>query len=115
VQVHELVGDVKGRTCLLVDDMIDTAGTIVAAAKALKENGAGRVIVAATHAIFSAPAVERLSGDSVDEVLVTNTLPISADKMFDKLTVISIAPLIARAIEAVFSDDSVSSIFPGHA
>jgi len=73
VQVHELVGDVKGRTCLLVDDMIDTAGTIVAAAKALKENGAGRVIVAATHAIFSAPAVERLSGDSVDEVLVTNT------------------------------------------
>jgi len=115
VQVHELVGDVKGRTCLLVDDMIDTAGTIVAAAKALKENGAGRVIVAATHAIFSAPAVERLSGDSVDEVLVTNTLPIPADKMFDKLTVISIAPLIARAIEAVFSDDSVSSIFPGHA
>ena len=115
VQVHELVGDVKGRTCLLVDDMIDTAGTIVAAAKALKDNGAGRVIVAATHAIFSAPAVERLSGDSVDEVLVTNTLPISADKMFDKLTVISIAPLIARAIEAVFSDDSVSSIFPGHA
>ena len=115
VQVHELVGDVKGRTCLLVDDMIDTAGTIVAAARALKENGAGRVIVAATHAIFSAPAVERLSSDAVDEVVVTNTLPISEDKRFEKLTVLSVAPLIARAIEAVFSDDSVSSIFPGHA
>ena len=115
VQVHELVGDVKGRTCLLVDDMIDTAGTIVAAARALKENGAGRVIVAATHAIFSDPAVERLSSDAVDEVVVTDTLPIPADKRFEKLTVLSIAPLIARAIAAVFSDDSVSSIFPGHA
>ena len=115
VQVHELVGDVKGRTCLLVDDMIDTGGTIVAAAKALKENGAGRVIVAATHAVFSGPAVERLSADPVDEVLVTNTLPITPDKQFDSLTVLSIAPLIARAIGAVFSDDSVSSIFPGHA
>ena len=100
---------------MLVDDMIDTGGTIVAAAKALKENGAGRVIVAATHAVFSGPAVERLSADPVDEVLVTNTLPITPDKQFDSLTVLSIAPLIARAIGAVFSDDSVSSIFPGHA
>ncbi|MFM5905486.1 MAG: ribose-phosphate diphosphokinase [Micrococcales bacterium] len=115
VQVHELVGDVKGRTCLLVDDMFDTGGTIVAAAKALKENGAGRVIVAATHAVFSGPAVERLSADPVDEVLVTNSLPITPDKQFESLTVLSIAPLIARAIGAVFSDDSVSSIFPGHA
>jgi ribose-phosphate pyrophosphokinase len=115
VSVHELVGDVEGRTCLLVDDMIDTAGTIVAAAKALKDNGAARVIVAATHAVFSNPAVERLSGDAVDEVIVTNTLPITPDKMFDKLTVMSIAPLIAKAIHAVFDDDSVNSLFPGHA
>ena len=115
VQVHELVGDVKGRTCLLVDDMIDTAGTIVAAAKALKDNGAAHVIVAATHAIFSDPAVERLSGDSVDSVVVTNTLPLPEDKRFEKLTVLSVAPLIAQAIEAVFSDDSVSRFFPGHA
>lgn len=115
VSVHELVGDVRGRTCLLVDDMIDTAGTIVAAARALKENGAGRVIVAATHAVFSSPAVERLSGPEVDEVVVTNTLPITPDKMFDKLTVLSIAPLIAKAIHAVFDDDSVNSLFPGHA
>jgi len=115
VQVHELVGEVEGRTCLLVDDMIDTAGTIVAAAKALKDNGAAKVIVAATHAIFSNPAVERLSSDAVDSVVVTNTLPIPAEKQFEKLTVLSIAPLIASAIEAVFSDDSVSRFFPGHA
>jgi ribose-phosphate pyrophosphokinase len=115
VEAHELVGDVKGRTCLLVDDMIDTAGTIVAAAQALKNNGAARVIVAATHAVFSAPAVERLSSGVVDEVIVTNTLPITREKQFDNLTVLSIAPLIAAAISAVFGDDSVNKLFPGHA
>ena len=115
VTAQEVVGDVEGRTCLLVDDMIDTAGTIVAAAAALKKNGAKRVIVAATHAIFSDPAVERLSGESVDAVVVTNTLPIPEEKRFETLTVLSIAPLIARAISAVFDDDSVSQIFPGHA
>ena len=115
VSSHELVGDVKGRTCLLVDDMIDTAGTIVAAAKALKDNGAKSVIVAATHAVFSNPAVERLSSGAVDHVIVTNTLPITPEKQFDNLTVLSIAPLIAAAISAVFSDDSVNKLFPGHA
>jgi len=115
VSAHELVGDVNGRTCLLVDDMIDTAGTIVAAAAALKKNGAARVIVAATHAVFSDPAVERLSGDAVDAVVVMDTLPIPEDKRFEKLTVLSVAPLIARAISAVFDDDSVSQLFPGHA
>jgi ribose-phosphate pyrophosphokinase len=113
VSVHELVGEVAGRTCLLVDDMIDTGGTIVAAAKALKENGASRVIVAATHAVFSEPAVERLSDGSIDSVVVTNTLPITPDKEFETLTVLSIAPLIAKAITAVFGDDSVTSLFPG--
>ena len=115
VEAHELVGNVKGRTCLLVDDMIDTAGTIVAAAQALKNNGAGRVIVAATHGVFSHPAVERLTSGVVDEVIVTNTLPIPRDKQFDNLTVLSIAPLIAAAISAVFGDDSVNKLFPGHA
>lgn len=113
VSVHELVGEVEGRTCVLVDDMIDTGGTIVAAAKALKENGAKRVIVAATHAVLSEPAVERLADPSVDAVLVTNTLPITPEKEFEKLTVLSIAPLIAKAISAVFGDDSVTSLFPG--
>ena len=115
VEAHELVGDVAGRTCLLVDDMIDTAGTIVAAAQALKANGAARVIVAATHGVFSHPAVERLSDPVIDSVVVTNTLPITPDKEFATLTVLSIAPLIAKAIAAVFYDDSVNSLFPGHA
>ena len=114
VQVNELVGEVEGRVCVLVDDMIDTAGTIVAAAKALRDNGAGRIIVASTHAVFSHPAVERLSGPDVDNVIVTNTLPIDASKQFEKLTVLSIAPLIARAISSVFNDDSVTSLFDGH-
>ncbi len=115
VEAHELVGDVSGRVCLLVDDMIDTAGTIVAAAKALKNNGASKVIVAATHAVFSHPAAERLSSGVVDEVVVTNTLPLRDDQRFDNLTVISIAPLVASAIKAVFGDDSVNKLFPGHA
>jgi len=114
VQVNELVGEVEGRVCILVDDMIDTAGTIVAAAKALRDNGAGRIIVAATHAVFSDPAVERLSGPDVDNVIVTNTLPIDKSKQFEKLTVLSIAPLISRAISSVFNDDSVTSLFDGH-
>jgi ribose-phosphate pyrophosphokinase len=113
VSVHELVGDVAGRICVLVDDMIDTGGTIVAAAKALKANGAAKVIVAATHAVFSDPAVERLSSAEVDQVLVTNTLPITPEKEFEKLEVLSIAPLIAKAIGAVFGDDSVTRLFPG--
>jgi ribose-phosphate pyrophosphokinase len=115
VQVNEIVGRVKGRDCLIVDDMIDTGGTILAAAQALKENGAARVIVAATHAVFSDPARERLSDPVIDAVVVTNTLPITPEKQFDSLTVLSIAPLIAKAIAAVFYDDSVNSLFPGHA
>jgi ribose-phosphate pyrophosphokinase len=95
--------------------MIDTGGTILAAAKALKENGAARVIVAATHAVFSPPASERLSDPVIDAVVVTNTLPITPDKEFETLHVLSIAPLIAKAIAAVFYDDSVNSLFPGHA
>ena len=115
VQVNEIVGLVEGRDCLIVDDMIDTGGTILAAAKALKENGASRVIVAATHAVFSAPATDRLSDPVIDAVVVTNTLPITPDKEFETLHVLSIAPLIAKAIAAVFYDDSVNSLFPGHA
>ena len=113
ISVHELVGEVEGRTCVLVDDMIDTGGTIVAAAQALKANGAKTVIVAATHAVFSDPAVQRLSDAAIDHVIVTNTLPIPPEKEFAKLTVLSIAPLISKAIRAVFGEDSVTSLFPG--
>ncbi|MDR1441625.1 MAG: ribose-phosphate diphosphokinase [Bifidobacteriaceae bacterium] len=114
VKVHELVGEVEGRTCVIVDDMIDTAGTIVQAAEALRQNGAGQVIVAATHAVLSGPAVERLKKSCILEVVVTDTLPIEEEKRFEKLTVLSIAPLIARAIREVFDDGSVTSLFDGN-
>jgi ribose-phosphate pyrophosphokinase len=114
VKVHEVVGDVAGRTCVLVDDMIDTAGTITQAAEALFENGAADVIVASTHAILSGPAVDRLRSSKISEVIVTNTLPIPEDRRFPQLTVLSIAPLIARAIREVFDDGSVTSLFDGN-
>lgn len=108
-----VIGEVSGKTCVLVDDMIDTAGTIVQAVDALHAHGATKVVVATTHPIFSDPAVERLSSADIDEVICTNTLPIPPEKQFDGLTVLSIAPLIARAIRAVFDDGSVTSLFDG--
>jgi ribose-phosphate pyrophosphokinase len=115
VTVNEIVGQVDGRVCLLVDDMIDTGGTIVKAAEALKASGAERVIVAATHAIFSHPAVERLQSEAIDEVVVTDTVPIPEIKRFPTLTILPIAPLLARAIHEVFEDGSVTSMFDGAA
>ncbi|WP_026341037.1 ribose-phosphate diphosphokinase [Actinomadura atramentaria] len=114
VKVFDVVGEVEGRTCVIVDDMIDTGGTIVKAADALFENGAAKVVVAATHGVLSGPAVDRLKNSRISEVVLTNTLPIPEEKQFDKLTVLSIAPLIARAINEVFSDGSVTSLFGGH-
>jgi len=115
VRVHEVVGAVEGRTCLVVDDMIDTAGTITQAADALLASGAAEVLVTATHAVLSGPAVDRLKNSRICEVVVTNTLPIPEERRFDKLTVLSIAPLIARAIHEVFEDGSVTSLFDGNA
>jgi ribose-phosphate pyrophosphokinase len=115
VSVHEIVGDVSGKVCLIVDDMIDTGGTIVKAAEALRSNGAIDVIVAATHAVFSGPAVELLSSGDLHRVIVTNTLPLPPEKRFERLEVLSIAPLIARAIHEVFEDGSVTSMFDGAA
>jgi len=115
VTVHEIVGEVEGRTCLLVDDMIDSGRTIVKAAEALKKNGAKGVIVAATHAVFSDPAFEILQDASIDQLVVTDTLPVPEEKRWDRITVLSIAPLIARAIHEVFDDGSVTSMFDGAA
>jgi ribose-phosphate pyrophosphokinase len=112
-KVQEVVGDVEGRICVLIDDMIDTGGTIVKASEALFDNGAQDVIVAATHAILSGPAVERFANSRVREVVVTDTLPIPDDRRFDKLTILPVAPLIARAIQEVFTDGSVTSMFEG--
>jgi ribose-phosphate pyrophosphokinase len=110
----KVVGEVEGQTCVVIDDMIDTAGTITKAVDALFAAGAKEVIVAATHAVFSGPAVDRLKASKVTEVVVTDSLPIEEDKRFDGLTVLSIAPLLARAIREVFEDGSVTSLFDGH-
>ena len=115
VSVHDIVGDVKDKWCVLVDDMIDTGGTIAKAAEALKKNGARGVTIACTHAIFSGQATTHLSQDFIDQVVVTDTLPIPSEKQFDKLTVLSIAPLLAQAIHEVFEDGSVTSMFEGAA
>jgi ribose-phosphate pyrophosphokinase len=113
-KVLEVVGDVKGRVCVIVDDMIDTAGTITKAADALFDNGAIEVIATSTHGVLSGPAVDRLKNSRITEVVITNTLPIPAESHFDKLTILSIAPLLGRAISEVFEDGSVTSLFDGH-
>ena len=110
---EEVVGDVEGRSCVLVDDMIDTAGTITSAAQLLRDRGASEVRIATTHGVMSDPAAERLAAAPVEEVVVTNTLPIPDAKRFDTLTVLSIAPILAEALDAVFEDTSVSEIFRG--
>jgi ribose-phosphate pyrophosphokinase len=115
VKMFEVVGEVEGRTCIIVDDMIDTAGTITKAAETLIESGAADVIAVATHPVLSGPAVDRLKNSQISEVVVTNTLPVPAEAQFDKLTVLSIAPLVARAIREVFEDGSVTSLFDGAA
>ncbi|TLP76822.1 ribose-phosphate diphosphokinase [Nesterenkonia sphaerica] len=111
----QVVGEIEGRTCVLIDDMIDTGGTIAGAVSILKEAGAKSVIIAATHAILTDPAAERLATCGAREVVVTNTLPIPAEKRFEQLTVLSIAPILARAIKEVFTDGSVTTLFDGKA
>jgi ribose-phosphate pyrophosphokinase len=108
-----LIGEVDGKTCVLVDDMIDTAGTMVEGAKTLAARGAGEVFAAATHGLFSGKAVPNIEESPIKEVVVTNTVPIPDDHQFDKLRCLSIAPIIASAIRAVFEDTSVSEIFHG--
>jgi ribose-phosphate pyrophosphokinase len=113
VVANRVVGDVAGRLCILADDMIDTGSSIVKAADLLYEAGAADVIIVATHGVFSDPAADRLKNCRAREVIITNTLPLRPEQRFDKLTVISIAPMIARAIKEVFEDGSVTSLFDG--
>ena len=110
-EVLNVVGEVDGMNCLLVDDMVDTAGTLVNAVHALKERGASRVYAAATHALFSGPAVERLSSAPLEEMVVTNTIHIPEDKRFPRLKVLSVADLLSKAIDHVHSNESVSQLF----
>lgn len=111
VKMFEVVGEVAGKTCVLVDDMIDTGGTIVKAAETLFDNGAKDVIVTATHGILSNGANQRLQNSRISEVVVTDTLPIAEESKFEKLTVLSVAPLLATAVREVFREGSVTSLF----
>ena len=113
VEARKVIGDVAGRRCVLIDDMIDTAGTIVAAADILKGSGAAAVWAMATHGVLSGPAIDRLKNSHVARVVVTNTLPVPEEKQIDKLEVLSVAGIIADALDAVFEDTSVSDIFDG--
>ena len=110
-EVVNVVGEVEGRDCILTDDMIDTAGTVAEASRALKQLGANDVYVCATHALLSGPAVERLSNAPIKEVTVTDTVRIGEEKMFPQLRILSVGDLLAKAIRYIHSEQSVSSLF----
>ncbi|MFN3604204.1 MAG: ribose-phosphate pyrophosphokinase [Leptonema sp. (in: bacteria)] len=110
-EIMNVIGDVEGKECILYDDMIDTAGTITKAAKALKENGAKLVIACATHAVLSGPAIERLKESVLDEVIFTNTIYHPESKKIEKIKFLSIAELIGEAIRRIHNEESVSSLF----
>jgi ribose-phosphate pyrophosphokinase len=110
-EVMNVIGDVKGKTAVLVDDMIDTAGTLAAGAKLLRQEGARQIYACATHAVFSEPAIERLSSGLFEEVIVTNTIPVAESRRFSQLTVLSVANIIGETIWRIHEDSSVSSMF----
>ena len=109
-EVLDVVGDIEGKEAIIIDDLIDTAGTMVAAANMLINRGAKRVLACATHGVLSGPAVERLTNSPIEQVIITNTIPVG-DKMFNKLKVVSVAPLLGEAIKRIHEEESVSSLF----
>jgi ribose-phosphate pyrophosphokinase len=110
-EIMNVIGDVEGKECILYDDMIDTAGTITKAAKALKENGAKRVIACATHPVLSGPAIQRIEESVLDEVIFSNTIYLPEEKRIRKIKILSIANLIGEAIRRIHNEESVSSLF----
>jgi ribose-phosphate pyrophosphokinase len=112
-EMLHVIGEVEGKTAILIDDMVDTAGTMVEAAAALKKEGAREIYACATHAIISGNAVERIEGSEIKELVVTNTLPVPPEKKIGKITVLSIAPMLADTVMAVFKEESVSEIVGG--
>ena len=111
-EVMNVVGDVKGRVCIIADDIIDTAGTIQKAAQALIENGASRVLASAVHGVLSGPAIERIDAAPIDKLIVTNTIPLNGDKAAcGKIVVLSVARLLAQAIRSIHEETSVSKLF----
>jgi ribose-phosphate pyrophosphokinase len=114
LEARAVIGEVEGRPCVLIDDMIDTAGTIVAAAEILKKSGATKIYVLATHGEFSGEAAERLNASPIDRVVVTDTLAAEAAGKIKRLEVLTMAPMIAKAIKAIFRDETVSGLFEGN-
>jgi len=111
-EVMHIIGDVEGKTAIIVDDMVDTAGTLTQAAKALADNGAKKVCASCTHAVLSGPAIERINDSVLEELVVTNSIPLTeAGRRSGKIKVLSVAPLLGEAIRRIHSDDSVSSLF----
>jgi len=111
-QVMNLIGDVDGRTCLLVDDMVDTAGTLCSAATALKERGAIKVVAYCTHAVLSGKALDNIRGSSLDELVVTDTIPLSAEaKAISNIRQLTISDLLAESIRRVSNEESISALF----
>ncbi|MDT8317891.1 MAG: ribose-phosphate pyrophosphokinase [bacterium] len=111
-EVMHIIGDVEGKVALIVDDMVDTAGTLTQAAKALAENGAKKICASCTHPVLSGPAIERISNSAIEEMVVTNSIPLSENaQKSGKISVLSVAPLLGEAIKRIHSDDSVSSLF----
>ncbi|MDD5921902.1 MAG: ribose-phosphate pyrophosphokinase [Eubacteriales bacterium] len=109
-EIMNIIGDVKGKNCIILDDMIDTAGTITNAANAIKDLGAKNVFACATHAVLSGPAIERLKSSAISELVILNTLPIPEEKKIDKMTILSVAPIFAGTIERVFTNGSISEL-----
>ncbi len=110
-EVMNIIGEVKDKNVILVDDMIDTAGTIINAAKALKEHGAKEIYATCTHPLLSGPAIERLNNSPIKELVTTDTIPLTEDKLLDKLTILSVAPLLSEGIERIYKDLPVSVLF----
>ena len=106
-----MIGDVRGRTCIIQDDIIDTAGTITKAANALVANGAEKVLAAAVHAVLSEPALERVDASPIEKVIVANTIPVGATGSSEKIVVLSVARLLSQAIRSIHEESSVSSLF----
>jgi ribose-phosphate pyrophosphokinase len=111
-EVMNIVGDVRGKHCLIVDDLVDTAGTLVNGVEALLEQGAASVTACATHAVLSGPAVERISKSPIQELVVTNSIPLNAEaRKCGKIRTLSIAPLLARGIQSIHEGGSISTLF----
>lgn len=110
-EIMNIIGDIEGKNCILVDDMIDTAGTITNAANALKDLGAVSVRACATHAVLSGPAIERIENSAIEELVLLNTLPIPEEKRIEKMRIVSVAPLFAEAMTRIFTNGSISKLF----